>query len=276
MTQLAGEDAPAAVARVYVDTHCHLVSGRYGGEEERVAARSLAAGVRMLTVGADAASSRASVALAERCPGVRAAVGVHPTESLELEERPGPWREIEALAARDCVAAVGETGLDYYWKDCPVEVQKKWFDRHMELARSLGKPVSVHARESVRDCLGMLSPHLEKGLAAVWHCFVAGKKDIDWALDFCIDHGVLLGIGGLITFEDQKPLRARAERIPEALLLLETDAPYLVPRPRTMDRNEPLGVLRVAEVLAELRGVAPGAIADATTRNALRVFGEWI
>ncbi len=263
-----------APAPAYVDTHCHLASARYGGEAERVAARSLAMGVRMLAVGADVASSRESAALAARCPGVRAAVGVHPTEALELEERPGLWREIEALAALPRVAAVGETGLDYYWKDCPAGVQKKWFDRHLELARALGKPVSVHARESVRDCLGMLSPHRAKGVSAIWHCFVAGKKDIDWALDFCVDHGVYLGIGGLVTFEDQKPLRTRVERIPAELLLLETDAPYLVPRPRTMDRNEPFGVIRVAEALAELRGATPEDIAAATTGNALRVLGE--
>ena len=258
-----------------VDTHCHLVSSRYGGEGAAVAARSLAAGVRMLTVGADVSSSRESVLLAESCSGVRAGVGVHPTEAMELERTPGLWREIEELAARESVVAVGETGLDYYWKDCPADVQKRWFDRHMELARAVGKPVSVHARDSVRDCLERMRPQLERGLAAIWHCFVAGKRDIDWALDFCVEYGVCLGVGGLVTYEDQKPLRARAERIPENLLLLETDAPYLVPRPRTMDRNEPVGVFRVAEVLSELRGTTPEEIVALTTANALRVLGEF-
>ncbi len=261
---------------LYVDTHCHLVSHKYGGEEEAVAQRSFAMGVRMLAVGADMAGSRASVALAERCPGVRAGVGVHPTEALELESKPGLWRELEELAARDSVVAVGETGLDYYWKDCPVDIQKKWFAEHMLLARALDKPVSVHARDSVRDCLEMMRPHLEEGLKAVWHCFVAGRKEIDWALDFCMEHGVFLGIGGLVTFEDQKPLRARVERIPAELLLLETDAPYLIPRPRAKDatRNEPFGVIRVAEALADLRAVPPEEIAAATTENARRLFAN--
>lgn len=257
----------------YIDTHCHLASHLYGGEGARVAERSFAKNVRMLTVGSDAPSSRANVAFAESLPGVRAGVGVHPTEALTLEEKPGLWREIEELAVRGCVAAIGETGLDYYWKDCPADVQKKWFDRHMELAREVRKPVSVHARESVRDSLEMMRPHLSKGLSAIWHCFVAGKKEIDWALDFCVDNGVLLGIGGLMTFEDQKQIRKRAERIPAELLLLETDAPYLVPRPRTMERNEPFGVIRVAEVLAELRGATPEEIAGVTTANAVRVLG---
>lgn len=258
----------------YVDTHCHLVSHRYGDEAETVAKRSLERGVRMLTVAADVASSHASVALAKRCPGMRAAVGVHPTEAAELEEI--AWRGIEELATKPSVAAIGETGLDYYWKDCPPDIQKTWFIRHMELAIATGKPVSVHARDSVRDTLLMMEPFLAQGLRAIWHCFVAGKKEIDWALDFSIEHGVWLGIGGLVTFEDQKPLRNQALRIPEHLLLLETDAPYLVPRPKTMDRNEPFGVIRVAEVLAELRGTSAETIRHATTENARLLLGGWV
>ena len=258
----------------YVDTHCHLVSHRYGGEAEAVAKRSLARGVRMLTVAADVPSSHAGVALAERCPGMRAAVGVHPTEAAGLDE--AAWRGIEELALRPSVAAIGETGLDYYWKDCPHDIQKTWFVRHMELALAVGKPVSVHARDSVRDTLAMMEPFLARGLRAIWHCFVAGKKEIDWALDFSIEHGIWLGIGGLVTFEDQKPLRERAPRIPDRLLLLETDAPYLVPRPKTMERNEPFGVIRVAEVLAELRGVEAGAVRDMTTATAGKLLGDWV
>lgn len=257
----------------YVDTHCHLVSKHFDKDAVEVARRSLAAGVRMLTVSADVPGSYRSLLLAEELPGIRAGVGVHPTEAGGLDDV--SWTEIGYLAQKDRVAVVGETGLDYYWKDCPPEVQRTWFVKHIELALAVGKPLSVHARDSVRDTLTTLEPYFADGLKVIWHCFVAGKKDIGWALDFAVEHGVYLGVGGLVTFEDQKPLRECATKIPEELLLLETDAPYLVPRPKTMDRNEPTGVIRVAEVLAELRGVEAERIREATTRNCDALLGEW-
>lgn len=257
----------------YVDTHCHLDSKHYEKDAVEVARRSIAAGVRMLTVAIDVASSYRSVLLAEQCPGVRAAVGTHPTMAGSLDEV--GWSEIEYLAANPRVVAIGETGLDYYWKDCPHDVQKDWFTKHIALSLETGKPLSVHARESVADVLAMLEPCFKDGLKVIWHCFVAGKKDIGGALDFSAKHGMYMAVGGLVTFEDQKPLREQVKRIPEELLLLETDAPYLTPRPKKMDRNEPLGVIRVAEVLGELRGVEAEAIRAATTRNSDELLGSW-
>ncbi|MDR1745536.1 MAG: TatD family hydrolase, partial [Planctomycetota bacterium] len=242
----------------YVDTHCHLESHKFADDSVEVARRSLAAGVRMLTVATDLANSYRSLLLAEQCPGVWAAVGVHPTEAAGLDDV--AWSEIEYLAAAPRCVAIGETGLDYYWKDCPPETQKIWFARHIELAKATGKPLSVHARDSVADALAMLEPHFAEGLRAIWHCFAAGRREIGAALEFAVKHGMYLGLGGLVTFEDQKPLREAAASIPEELLLLETDAPYLVPRPKTRERNEPTGVIRVAEVLGELRGVEAEAI----------------
>jgi TatD DNase family protein len=255
----------------YIDTHCHLAARHFDADADEVARRSLARGVGILTVAADLASSYRSLAIAERHDGVLASVGVHPNDASDLDDE--SWAEIVNLARSPKVAAIGETGLDYYWKDTPREVQKKWFLRHIELSIASGKPLSVHARDSVADTLDLLRPHLKKGLKAVWHCFVAGKKDIAGALDFAVEHGLYLAVGGLVTFEDQKPLRNHVPRIPDELLLLETDAPYLVPRPKTMDRNEPVGVIRVAEVLAELRGATPEHIAETTTRNAAALFG---
>lgn len=257
----------------YVDTHCHLDSKHYENDAVEVARRSIALGVRMLTVAVDVASSYRSVLLAEECPGVRAAVGTHPTMAGELDEV--GWSEISYLASNPRVVAIGETGLDYYWKDCPHEVQKEWLLKHIELSLLTGKPLSVHARESVGDVLEILAPRFCEGLRVIWHCFVAGKKEIGGALDFAVKHKIYMGVGGLVTFEDQKPLREHVCRIPEELLLLETDAPYLTPRPKVVDRNEPSGVIRVAEVLGELRGVGAEAIRELTTRNADALLGEW-
>lgn len=255
----------------YIDTHCHLDSKHFEKDSVEVARRSMAAGVRMLTVAANVESACRCLLLAEECPGVRAAVGVHPNEAAAMDDV--SWTEIEYLSQKPRVVAVGETGLDYYWKDTPPDVQKHWFQKHLELALAIGKPISIHARDSVQDMLAMVEPYLKDGLRAVWHCFVAGKKEIGPALDFAVANGMYLAIGGLVTFEDQKPLREHVAQIPDELLLLETDAPYLTPRPKTVDRNEPTGVIRVAEVLAELRGADPETIREITTGNAEELFG---
>lgn len=255
---------------IYIDTHCHLASKRFADDRDEVIRRSAALGVRSLATAVDVASSRLGLELAERFPEVLATVGTHPNDLAHFGE--AEWRETERLAASPRVAAIGETGLDFYWRDTPPETQRYWFDRHMELALRLNKPVVVHARDSVPEVLEMLGPRLESGLKAIWHCFVARKKEIGPALDFAARHGLLLGLGGLVTFEDQKPLRMVAPAIPDELLLLETDAPYLAPRPRKSDRNEPTGVIRTAEVLAELRRTTPEAVAAITTRNARRVL----
>ncbi len=255
----------------YIDTHCHLAIRHFDADADQVAARCLAEHVGMLTVGGDLASSQKSIAIAERHTGVWAAVGVHPCDIAELDET--VWSEITALAAHPKVVAIGETGLDYYWKETAPEDQQYWFTRHIELSLATGKPLSIHARESVPDVLRMLEPHFARGLKAVWHCFVASKKDIAGAIDYAIAHRLYLAVGGLVTFDDQKPLRTHVERIPDDLLLLETDAPYLVPRPKTRNRNEPDGVIRVAEVLAELRNTTVDHIARVTTENANALFG---
>lgn len=256
---------------LYIDTHCHLASPRFDSDRDDVASRCRAAGVGMLTVGGDVASSRLSLDMALRHPGVRAAVGVHPCDIDGLTEE--GWQEIVEMAGNQEVAAIGETGLDYYWKDTSPDDQKKWFDRHIELALVTGKPLSVHARDSVKDVLATLGPRMGDGLKAIWHCFVAGKKEIGPALDFAVANGIYLAVGGMATFEDQKPLRNHVPLIPDELLLLETDSPYIIPRPKTRDRNEPDGVIRVAEALAELRKTTPERVAEITTRNAVSLLG---
>ncbi len=255
----------------YIDTHCHLAARHFDADADQVAERSARLGVGVLAVGVDAASSEKSVALAERHGNVRAAVGVHPCDINGMDD--AAWERIVRMASHPKVAAIGETGLDYYWKDTDPDEQKRWFARHIELSVMTGKPLSIHARESVTDVLAMLEPYCADGLKAVWHCFVASKKLIAGSIDYAVRNHLYLAVGGLVTFEDQKPLRAHVSRIPDELLLLETDAPYLVPRPKTRDRNEPDGVIRTAEVLAELRGCTAEHIAKTTTANAAGLFG---
>lgn len=257
---------------LYFDTHCHLTSERFNDDLERVIADCREARVGMLTVAGSPDDCRRCVDLAQRHDGLWAAVGVHPCHIDQLDDH--AWAGIERLARSPRVLAVGETGLDYYWRDTDPGMQKHWFLKHCALALETGKPVSIHARDSVPDMLDLVKPFLDDGLKAIWHCFTAGKRLIAQSLDFAVKNGLHLAVGGLVTFEDQKPLRQHAALIPDHLLLLETDSPYLAPRPKTSHRNTPAGVIRVAEELAVLRRSTPEAVAALTTENAARLLGS--
>ncbi len=255
---------------LYFDTHCHLTSEHFKDDMEQVIADCLKAQVGMLAVAGSPADCQRCLDMAQKHDGIWAAVGTHPCSIGELDD--AAWAEIERLAQSPHVRAVGETGLDYYWKDTDPEMQKHWFRKHCSLALETGKPVSIHARDSVEDVLALIKPFLDDGLKAIWHCFTAGKRLIGSSLDFAVKNGLYLAVGGLVTFEDQVPLRKHAALIPDHLLLLETDSPYLVPRPKASRRNTPAGVIRVAEELAALRGSTPEAIAALTTENARRLL----
>ncbi|MDR1535025.1 MAG: TatD family hydrolase [Planctomycetota bacterium] len=257
-----------------VDTHCHLADERFAGDRREVIAAARAAGIGMLAVGVDLASSRFNLELAASHSGVLAAVGIHPTNAGGLNG--DDWRRLRELAASPLASAIGETGLDHHWKNVPAGVQKLWFERHIELALAVKKPLLVHARDSIGEVLAMLEPCLASGLAVVWHCFSAGRGEIRAALDFSVAHGIRMAAGGLVTFEDRKSLRACLPGIPDELLLLETDAPYLPPRPRISSRNEPARLPRIAEAVAELRQRSPADIARLTTGNAEKLFPGFV
>lgn len=251
----------------YFDTHCHLQSPHFDPDRDAVLTRAADAGVDLLTIGTTVGNSRLCVELADAHPHVFAAIGIHPNDTHHAA--PDAIDHLRALAkTSDHVRAIGETGLDYFHEHAPRSIQAVWFGRHLELATELGLPVILHARESAGDMLDQVEPFLRNGGRAVWHCFVAGKKQLPRLLDRALDLGLYLGISGLVTFEDQKPLRAILPRIPDAHLLLDTDAPYLIPRPKTLSRNEPSSAVRICEELARLRDVSPADMARITTRNA--------
>lgn len=251
----------------YFDTHCHLQSPHFDPDRDAVLARAAEAGVDLLTIGTTVENSRTCVDLATAHPHVHAAVGIHPNDThLAAPDAIDHLRDL--ATSTDRVRAIGETGLDYYHENAPRSVQGTWFARHLELAAELDLAVILHARESADDMLDQVEPFLQAGGRAVWHCFVAGKKHLARLLDRALGMGLYLGMSGLVTYEDQKPLRGIIPHIPDAHLLLDTDAPYLIPRPKTLTRNEPASAVRICGELARLRGVSPPDMARITTRNA--------
>ncbi len=251
------------------DTHAHLDDKHLAGDLAGVIERARAARVtRILAVGTYEESSRHCAAIAEREPAVWAAVGIHPNHITEAQ--PTDWDVIVKLAEQPRVVAIGETGLDLYWKDTPLPQQQDYFDRHLALSQKLNLPVVIHQRETSQEILVMLRAARKRGpLTGIMHSFTA---DLNVALE-CLELGLHLSFAGMVTFKNAPELREVARQIPADRILVETDAPYLTPHPYRGKRpNEPALVVHTATCLAEVRGVSFAEFAAQTTANALKLF----
>lgn len=252
------------------DTHAHLTDPELAEIETEIIEQARAAGiVGIVAIGTDVTSSLQSVQLAERIPEVHASVGIHPND-CHLANDNG-WRVILDLARRPEVVGIGETGLDRYWNRCPVEQQREWFARHIQLSHELGKPLIVHMRNCEQDILDALHEHQRDGrIHGIMHSFTGEWETAEQALQL----GMYISFAGMVTFKNAEDLRAVAVRVPEDRLLIETDAPYLTPHPHRGQRpNQPCMVRHTAACLAECRKVPLEQLVEATTANARRVFG---
>jgi len=238
-----------------------------GSGVDAVLARAREAGVvAVVSIGADETSSRQAVALAERHATVFAAVGGHPHDAATFTE--AAWDEWRRLAAHPRVVAIGECGLDYFRDLSPRDVQRRVFARHLALAKDTGLPVVIHCRDAYDDCLDIVAAELGAPARAVMHCFLGGAAVARRALDL----GLCLGIGGSLTFPREEAFRQVVAGLPLERLVVETDSPYLTPRP-VRGRNEPAHVRHVAARLAGVLGVPFERLAAATTANARALFG---
>jgi TatD DNase family protein len=251
-----------------IDSHCHL---DYFTEAERpgVVARAAAAGVvEMVTIGTTLAQSKGLPALAETQPNIWCTVGVHPHHAAEA---PVPTPEtIAALVEHRRVIGVGESGLDYFYDRAPRDVQQASFRSHIRAARLAGVPLAVHARDADADIARILQDERGDGgdFAFLLHCFSSSRGLAEAAVNM----GGHVSFSGILTFPKSTDLRDIARDLPADRLLVETDSPYLAPVPFRGKRNEPAYVSHTANVLAEVRGLEPVALADLTTANFRRLF----
>jgi len=263
-----------AVSPALVDIGINLTHDSYDSDREAVMARAAAAGVvQMVVTGASAEGSRKAVALAQAHPGVLyATAGVHPHHATELTSEHA--QELEGLAHRPEVVAVGECGLDYFRDFSPRDVQREAFARQLEIAARVGKPVFLHQRDAHEDFVAILREHssaLKTG--GVAHCFTGQANELDDYLNM----GLHIGITGWICDERRGAhLVPLMRRIPADKLMIETDGPYLLPRdlnPKPASRrNEPAYLPHIAETIARARGESMEELAAATTATARRFF----
>jgi len=256
-----------------VDTHCHL--GLCEPPDAEVVAEAARVGVRrMLTVGIDEAASEEAIEAAEAHEAVFAAVGRHPNGTGGFDDAAAA--RIDELARHPRVAAVGETGLDYYRDTAPREDQRHAFRAHIGIARRVAKPLVIHVRdggtttdgEALEETFEILRAEAT-GVTVILHCFSAPAIRVTEAADW----GWYCSFAGNLTYPKSGALREAAAEVPDDLLLVETDAPFLSPQPVRGRRNQPANVVATAEALAEVRGASYPELEATVEANAAQVFG---
>ena len=248
------------------DTHAHYDSNGFAADRDEILSALPAAGVGLVVdPGCELESSRAALALAERYPFVYAAVGIHPSDCAGTGE--AEFAALRKLCGHEKVVAVGEIGLDYYWKDNPSkEFQQTVFRRQIELAIELDLLVIVHDREAHGDSLAIVLDYPE--VRGVFHCF-SGSPEMAEEL---LKRGWFLGFDGPITYKNAQKAPEVAAVTPLDRIVVETDSPYLTPVPFRGKRNDSRYLPYVIEKLAEWKGVSPEEMVRITWENGLRLF----
>ena len=249
-----------------VDTHCHLDSCKPPDSE--LVERARAAGLtRIATVGMHDESIAAALRAANDFDDVYAIVGRHPHYTEGWAD--GDIDAIERAAADPRARAIGETGLDYFRDRSPHEDQRRAFEAQIDLAARTGLPLVIHTREAEDDTFALLRERAGE-LTVILHCFSAPSR-----VEECVERGYMCSFAGNVTYPKALELQAAARDVPEELLLVETDSPYLAPQPVRGKPNEPANVVETARFVAELRGISYEQLDAAVERNAARVFAGW-
>lgn len=248
------------------DTHAHYYVQAFDEDRDQVLSSLPGEGVGyVLCPGCDLPTSQASIDLAEAYPFVYAAVGVHPEDALGL---PADWLDqVAALTRHPKVKAIGEIGLDYYWQEVPRDLQKEVFRAQLALAKELDLPVVVHDREAHGDSLAIVKEFPE--VRGVFHCYSGSVEDAKTLVKL----GWHLSFTGTITFKNARKAPEVIQAVPLERIMVETDAPYMAPTPFRGKRCDSRYVYRMAETIAQLKGLTREEVEKATTENGLRLFG---
>jgi TatD DNase family protein len=254
-----------------VDHHCHLDFPQLVADRDGILARAREAGIGvMVTISTRIRQLPALLDICAAHDNIYCSVGTHPHNADE--ERGIPADEIVRLSEHPKVVAIGEAGLDYYYKKSSPEAQAEGFRQHIAAARRTGLPLEIHTRDADDDTLKILGDeHARNGaFPAILHCYTGGPQLAARAVKL----GLYVSFTGVVTFKKSEALRDIARDVPLDRLLVETDAPYLAPEPYRGKTNEPSFVVHTAAMLAKVKGVSAAELAAATTDNFFRLFGK--
>jgi len=251
-----------------IDSHAHLEMPEFKKDLEEVISRARSSGVEIiLTVGTEKGDWARAMEIARSHPKVYAILGVHPHNAKEIDEESYPI--LKRLCMDEKVKAYGEIGLDFFRNLSPRDLQIRRFREQIALAGELKLPVVIHDRDAHRETLEILKSEGAGVHGGIIHCF-SGDGPMARA---CIDMGFLISIPGTVTFKNEGDYQEIVRDLPLDSLLIETDAPFLAPVPFRGKRNEPALVRYTAQRIAEIKKISFEKVAEATTNNALRIFG---
>lgn len=249
------------------DTHAHYDDEAFDEDRDALLAELPENGIaRVVNVGASLASCGRTIELMNRYDYIYGAIGVHPSETAELNDEAFEWLRQQCQLEK-CVA-VGEIGLDYYWNEPDRELQKEWFRRQLNLAKELAKPVIIHSRDAAKDTVDIMTEEHAEEIGGVIHCYSYTKETAEVFLKM----GFYFGIGGVLTFKNAKKLKEAVAYIPLDRIVLETDCPYLAPEPNRGKRNSSLNIPYVVKALAEIKGVEEETVRKAAWENAHKMY----
>ncbi len=255
------------MAASLIDTHTHLDSDEFGDDLDEVIATSRANGVaRWINVGFSPSRWKSTIVLVNRFEGLRHMLGVHPGNADEWSEQTA--ERLMALVRSTGPVAIGEIGLDLYWRQDNLAVQREAFEQQLALAESLKLPAVIHMRSADEEVLAVLEnvarlPHLH------FHSFDGNEGLRAWALE----RQSTIGVGGLMTRKGSESLRSWIATMPKDRVVLETDSPWLKPQGIRGRSNQPANLARIADTLADLWGLSRSEADTITTENACRIFG---
>jgi TatD DNase family protein len=253
-----------------IDSHCHLDFPDFANELDAVVERAGAAGVeRLVTISTRVRGGARLVEIAERFPNVYFTIGTHPHQAAEEPELDAA--AMRSFAAHPKCVGIGEAGLDYHYDYAPRDLAASVFRAQIAMARELGLPLVIHARDADDDVASILREEMAAGsFQAVLHCFTSSRALAETGLEL----GLYISFSGVLTFKNSVELRMIARDVPLDRVLVETDAPFLAPVPHRGRRNEPAFVVETARALAEAKGVDSSTVASATRANTLRLFAK--
>ena len=248
---------------MFIDTHCHIDSSVSGDVYIKNAYSANVKGLIFSFCNQDC--YQAGIEFLDKYPDVFVSLGFHPEDADNITDK-GLQCLDEVLVSSSRIVAVGEIGLDYYWRKDNKEKQRDLFQKQLDLAVKHQMPVVIHCRDAIQELYDILSQYKGK-VKGVIHCF-SGSYEMARAF---IELGFVLGIGGVLTFKNSK-LYQVVEKIPLSSIVLETDSPYLTPEPHRGEMNESKYIPLVAEKIAQIKGISLSEVEKITTDNAKRVF----
>ena len=249
-----------------VDVHAHLTDQKFD-DAEQVVLNAEENGVGKIICSAyNLLSSQQAVDLSKRFNQVYANVGIHPENVEEWSEE--TIKNLENLSKNSKIVAIGEIGLDYYWRQDTKEKQKQIFVDQINLANKLNLPIVVHSREAMGDTIEILKNN-RPNKESLLHCYSGSVESAKILMDL----GFSFSFGGVVTFSNAKTAVEVVKSLPIEKILLETDCPYLTPVPFRGKRNEPKNVVYVADMIARIKNMTIEEVAEKTTENAKRLFG---